>query len=228
MSRKIKKKKSTAPAKDAFAGLSKKSLVQHNPKLAVLTLAVVYFAIDYLLMGVSEEPPMGMIILFAFLAPSTLYSYYVNDYHRGLNPQGGHDMPSFVKNKKKYAIAGWLAILTWGIIFLVLEPIIVPRFFPVLDETYYQSQIVLMMYIAPVMEEVVFRYLLYDRWLRRKWGWLGGFLAASLIFVMCHPVTNTHAFVIYWVPTLLFFLVYYEFGLYGSIVMHILYNMMAI
>lgn len=49
-----------------------------------------------------------------------------------------------------------------------------------------------------------------------------------LDFVMFHPVTNMHALVIYWVPTLLFFLVYYEFGLYGSIVIHILYNMMAI
>lgn len=223
-----KQKTGTVQAKGALSGLAKKSLVQSNPKLAVLTLAVVYFLLDYLMIDVANEPPLAMIVLFTFLAPSTLYSYYVNDYHRGLNPPGGHDMPAFVKNKKKYAITGWLCVLLWGVIFLAAEPFVISRFFPMLDETYYQSQIVLMMYIAPVMEEVVFRYLLYDRWLRRKWGWLGGFLAASLIFVMFHPVTNMHALVIYWVPTLLFFLVYYEFGLYGSIVIHILYNMMAI
>lgn len=208
--------------------LSKISLVQRNPKLCTMIMIVMYFLLEYLMVENTESMDRILIIIFTMLAPSMLYSYYVSDYHRGINPQGGTDMPKFVKNKKKYAIIGWLGITIWGVLFLIFEPVVVPKFFKLLDNTYYGSQIMLMLYIAPVMEEIAFRYLLYDRWLRRKLGWFWGFMAASLLFVICHPVTNVHSLIIYWAPTLLFFLVYHEFGLYGSIIMHIIYNMIAI
>lgn len=208
--------------------LSKISLVQRNPKLCTMIMIVMYFLLEYLMVENTESMDRILIIIFTMLAPSMLYSYYVSDYHRGINPQGGTDMPKFVKNKKKYAIIGWLGITIWGVLFLIFEPVVVPKFFKLLDNTYYGSQIMLMLYIAPVMEEIAFRYLLYDRWLRRKLGWFCGFMAASLLFVICHPVTNVHSLIIYWAPTLLFFLIYHEFGLYGSIIMHIIYNMIAI
>ena len=208
--------------------LSKISLVQRNPKLCTMIMIVMYFLLEYLMVENTESMDRILIIIFTMLAPSMLYSYYVSDYHRGINPQGGTDMPKFVKNKKKYAIIGWLGITIWGVLFLIFEPVVVPKFFKLLDNTYYGSQIMLMLYIAPVMEEIAFRYLLYDRWLRRKLGWFWGFMAASLLFVICHPVTNAHSLIIYWAPTLLFFLIYHEFGLYGSIIMHIIYNMIAI
>lgn len=211
--------------------LSKISLVQRNPKLCTMIIIVMYFLLEYLMVENTESVESMdriMIVIFTMLAPSTLYSYYVADYHRGINPQGGMDMPKFVKNKKKYAIIGWLGITIWGVLFLIFEPVVVPKFFKLLDNTYYGSQIMLMLYIAPVMEEIAFRYLLYDRWLRRKMGWFWGFMAASLLFVICHPVTNVHSLIIYWAPTLLFFLIYHEFGLYGSIIIHIIYNMIAI
>lgn len=204
------------------------SLVQGNPKLAVIVLVATYFLIDYLMVEKGEGLGTAWTAIFTMLAPSILYSYYVNDYQRGIYPAGGTDIPGFVRDKRKYAIAGWLAICACGILFLVAGPFLVPRFFPVVDNTYYRSQVMLMVFIAPVMEEVIFRYLLYDRWLRRKWGWFWGFLASSFVFVVCHPVTDIHSLVIYWAPTVLFFLVYHEFGLYGSIVMHMVYNMMAI
>lgn len=208
--------------------LSKISLVQRNPKLCTMIMIVMYFLLEYLMVENTESMDRILIIIFTMLAPSMLYSYYVSDYHRGINPQGGTDMPKFVKNKKKYAIIGWIGITIWGVLFLIFEPVVVPKFFKLLDNTYYGSQIMLMLYIAPVMEEIAFRYLLYDRWLRRKLGWFWGFMAASLLFVICHPVTNVHSLIIYWAPTLLFFLIYHEFGLYGSIIMHIIYNMIAI
>lgn len=208
--------------------LSKISLVQRNPKLCTMIMIVMYFLLEYLMVENTESMDRILIVIFTMLAPSMLYSYYVSDYHRGINPQGGTDMPKFVKNKKKYAIIGWLGITIWGVLFLIFEPVVVPKFFKLLDNTYYGSQIMLMLYIAPVMEEIAFRYLLYDRWLRRKLGWFWGFVAASLLFVICHPVTNVHSLIIYWAPTLLFFLIYHEFGLYGSIIMHIIYNMIAI
>lgn len=220
--------KKTGDMKSMMAQLQKKSLVQSNPKLAVLVLVVMYFCIDYLMMDVAAEPSAGMKVLFVMLAPSMLYSYYVSDWHRGLFPKGGTDMPKFVKGRKKYAIAGWAVATVIGILMLIAVPYGVPKVFPMLAEKYYGSQLLMMLYIAPVMEEIIFRYLLYDRWLRVKWGPVWGLLASILIFVVCHPVTNMHGMVIYWVPTVLFFMVYHEFGLYGAILMHMIYNMMAI
>ena len=216
------------PVKKKASVKKPKSLVQNNPKLTILVLLVTYWLLDYMMMNTAENLHIALIVIFTLLAPSTLYSYYVNDYQRELYPTGGTDMPKFVKDKKKYATFGWLQITIWGVVLLMAEPFIVEKFFPVLNSTYYQSQIMLMLFIAPIMEEIIFRYLRYDRWLRRKFGWFWGFVVASFIFVICHPVTNMHSLIIYWAPTLLFFLIYHEFGLYGSIVMHMIYNMMAI
>lgn len=226
MSNKLKKKN----VKNNKAPEVKKpvSIVQKNPKLTILVMVVTYFMLDYLMMDSKMELHMGLIIFFTLLAASTLYSYYALDYHREIYPVGGTDVPGFIKNKKRYVLIGWAIITVWGILLLILEPILVPKFFPVLDSTYLESQILLMVFVAPVMEEITFRYLLYDRWLKRKWGWFWGFMASSAIFILCHPVTDLHSLVIYWVPTILFFLVYREFGLYGSILMHMIYNMIAI
>lgn len=224
MGSKPKNKKTRTRAKTKKPG----SFVQGNPKFAVLALGVVYFLLDYLMVDVTENIHPVLTALFTLLAPSVLYIHYVMDYQKGAGPAGGADMPKFIKDKKRYAITGWLVITLWGIAFLAVEPLLVSRFFPVVDKAYYRSQVMSILFIAPVMEEIIFRYLLYDRVLRPKWGRFWGFLAASLIFVAFHPVANMHAFVIYWVPTVLFFLVYQEFGLYGSIVVHMVYNTMAI
>ena len=151
------------PVKTKTLTKKQKSLIQSNPKLTALVLVATYFIFDYLMMESAETLHPAFIVISTLLAVSTLYSYYVFDYQRDLFPTGGTDMPKFVKNKKKYATIGWIIILIYGIVFLVAEPIMVSRFFPVLNNTYYQSQIVLMLFIAPVMEEIIFRYLLYDR-----------------------------------------------------------------
>lgn len=210
-------------------GTSKQmSLVQRNPKIVVITMIVMYFLLDYVITDAKDTLHIVLLTVFTLFPTVMLYSWYVNDYVREWYPADGTDIPKFVKSKKRYAIIGWLVISLLGIIFLIAELFIVPKFFPVLNDTYYQPRILLMVFIAPVMEEIIFRYLLYDRWLKPKWGWFWGFIAASIIFVICHPVTNMHSFIVYWIPTLLFFLIYQEFGLYGSIIIHILYNMMAI
>lgn len=222
------KRMNGTPVKNTAIVKEPKSLIQSNVKLAALVLVASYFVLDYLMMETPQDLHIVLTVLFTLLAPSTLYSFYVNDYQRGIGPTDGLDMPKFVKNRKKYATFGWLAITIWGIILLIIEPIVVPRFFPILNKTYLEPQIMLMIFIAPVIEEIIFRYLLYDRWLKKKCGWFFGFVIASFIFVICHPVTNAHALVIYWVPTILFFVVYSEFGLYGAIMVHMIYNMMAL
>lgn len=144
------------------------SLVQKNPKLTVLIMIATYFLLDYLMMDVTEQLSYGFVVVFALLAVSTLYSFYVFDYHRDIPPTGGTDIPRFVKKKKQYAINGWLGFVLFGALFVLLEPIVVPKFFVVLDTNYFTSQIILMLFIAPIMEEITFRYLMYDRWLKKN------------------------------------------------------------
>ncbi len=206
----------------------KKKFSLKDPKIITLGLVIVYWLLDYLMMAVTQNLNTVLITVFTLLAPLTLYRYYAYDYQKGVAAAGCTDVPRFVKNKNRYVDIGWMILAVWGVVFLVMEPFVVPRFFPGLDEKYYQCQIVLMVYIAPIMEEITFRYFLYDRCLKPQYGWFLGFVISSLLFVVTHPVTNLHSFVIYLVPTVLFFLVYSEFGLYGSIVMHMIYNMVAL
>lgn len=202
-----------------------KADIRKRPGTVALLLIIVYFLLDMVMMDVREEPPAILTVIATLWAPVSLFVYYAMDYQQ---PFGGTDTPAFVENKQRYVRIGWLVIAIYGILFLIAEPFLVPKFFPTVDSTYYRSQVTVMLYIAPIIEELIYRYFLYDRWLRRQWGWFWGFLAVSLIFVLGHPVANLHSFVIYWIPTVMFFLIYQQFGLYGSILIHMLYNMMAI
>lgn len=204
------------------------SLVQAYPFYAAVILIALYFLLDYVMINVQWEIPLPLTAIFACLGPVCLYYFYAVDYRKGVFPNDGTDIPVFVKNKKKYAACGWTILFLWGNLLLSAGYFLVPEVFPALEQTYYWSQLALFLYIAPIMEEITFRYLLYDRYFRRKWGWLPAFLLVSLIFVLCHPVTDLHSLIIYYVPTILFFLVYHEFGLYGSIIIHMLYNFVAL
>jgi len=226
--RQSKKMDGTPVRKKVLEKLKKKSFAQDRPKMATFIMIIVNFLMDYILVGDAQNLNKGSIAVSAIITISVVYSLYVGDYNKGLYPSGGTDVPRFIKHKNRYVTIGWLVISLWGLVFIMAEPSVVSKFFPVLDDKYYQSQIVHILFMAPVMEEVTFRYLLYDRWLKQKYGWLPGFIIASLVFAMCHPVTNMHSFIIYWAPTVLFFLIYNEFGLYGSIAIHMIYNMMAI
>lgn len=203
------------------------SLVQRNPKLAVIVLVIAYFMLDYVMVDVQTDINEVLNVTLVLLSISTLYSFYVLDYQRNMFPQKGTDVPRFVKNKTRFVTAGWLIIAVWGITFLIGEQFVVPKFFTELNITYHRSQILNMMFIAPIMEEIIFRYVLYDRWLKQKYGWLLGLVIVSFLFVIIHPVNNVHSLIIYYVPTLLFFAIYNEFGLYGAIAMHMIYNIIA-
>lgn len=228
-------KKSKKPNKNTgkkrggvFSVLDKdSSLVQKNPKLTAIVLVVMYWMLDYVMVDVQTDINEVLNVTLVLLSISTLYSIYVLDYQRNLFPQRGTDTPRFVKNKTRYVTIGWIILAVWGITFLIGEQYVVPKFFVELDASYHRSQILNMMFIAPVMEEIIFRYVLYDRWMKQKYGWLLGLVIASFLFVICHPVSNLHSLIIYYVPTLMFFAVYNEFGLYGSILIHMIYNIVA-
>lgn len=225
MSNKRMIRKKTAPAHRDWA---KMSFAQKKPQWTALMMVILYFMLDAGMMDTEKELGRWDIASYAIMALVILYIFYAGDYHRNICPTGGTDVPKFIKHRKQYVLIGFAVFFIWGILFLAAGPVVIPKLFPTLAGKFSQAQLALMLLIAPVMEEVTFRYLLYDRWLRQKYGWLLGFIVASFLFVMCHPITNLHSFIVYWAPTVMFFLVYHDFGLYGAILMHMIYNMIAI
>lgn len=197
-----------------------------HPIVVAILLLSIYFTMDSNLLNVNKDIGMFPVRFFLFFTTAVLYLCYVNGYVFGVS-KPGIDLPGFVKHPKRYVIGifGLLTILTIIIAF-GYDGII--KCMPNLDAVYYPSQIYLMVWIAPVFEELVFRYYLYDNWARKKYGKILGIIFTGIIFVFCHPITDINSLVLYWIPTLLFYMVYETFGLYGSILVHILYNLIAL
>lgn len=106
--------------------------------------------------------------------------------------------------------------------------VIMPKLLPHIFEGYKIGNVVTVVIIAPILEELAFRYLLYDKWARPKFGKLKGILLISLVFIITHPIMNMTGFALYWLPTLFFFSVYDLGGIYPAILAHMLFNILAI
>jgi membrane protease YdiL (CAAX protease family) len=73
--------------------------------------------------------------------------------------------------------------------------------------------------IAPIIEEIVFRGLLYPAW-ARQWGWLASAVATSLLFALIHPNQFAQFF-----ASLIYIGLYRRTGsLRAPIIVHGLYN----
>ena len=74
--------------------------------------------------------------------------------------------------------------------------------------------------IAPLIEELVFRGLLYRAW-ERQWGWLPAAIASSLVFAYMHPAVYISQFA----AGLIFVCIFRRTGsLWGAIATHAIYN----
>ena len=74
--------------------------------------------------------------------------------------------------------------------------------------------------LAPVIEELVFRGMLFRAW-ERDWGWLRAAIASSFVFAFMHPAVYISQFV----AGLIFVCLYRRTGsLRAAIVMHAIYN----
>lgn len=217
-----------ASDKYPLANAYQKGFQKHPVGNAFLILAV-YWVMDSQLLNVFEDIGSWPAVLGISMTLMIFYLYYVLGYILGYQGEGdGHDVPQSIKNRKKY-VMGMFSVL---IILTIAIPLgydkIITKWLPAIDTVYYPSQVLLLVCIAPIMEELVFRYFLYDRWARIKYGTVKGILATGFIFVICHPVSDLNSIILYWVPTLLFYLIYDSFGLYGSITAHILFNLIAL
>lgn len=200
------------------------------PVTAAVILIAAYFIMDMYLLGVSEEVETKTQALCLAGVLSVFYLFYVHQKLFRRKKQKGNDLPGFIADKYQnlYVILGFLVLTGLSAVLFFGYGTITTDWFPKLGDEYYQSQILLLVLMAPVMEELSFRYLLYDRWAKPRFGTVKAVLLTGFLFVICHPVGNINAMILYWIPTLAFYLVYDSFGLYGSIVAHMIYNFVAL
>lgn len=223
--RRRKRQKRKFETASTFGGHFKK--MQEHPICTAVILLILYFIMDDVLLDVKENAKTETIFLCLFITLAVFYSCYVMGYQTGAY-QRGKDIPIFIRHQKRYMTwMFWILTILTGIISLGYDEIIT-RWMPNLNNVYYPSQVLLLVLIAPIIEELAFRYFLYERWALKKYGTIVGVLITGLLFVICHPVTGMDSMILYWIPTLLFYLIYDSFGIYGSIAAHILFNFIAL
>lgn len=193
-----------------------------------MSLIILYFLMDAYLLDTGEEMEPVLLGLCLGASLALFYLYYVHGRVFGPERKGAIDIPSFCKHPKQAAGIGFLILVLLSVLLFVGYQPMMTDWFPSLGDHYYRSQLTLLLLIAPMIEELSFRYFLYDRWARRKYGIVKGILLTGLIFVICHPVGNIQSMILYWVPTLAFYLIYETFGLYGSIAAHMIFNFVAL
>ncbi len=202
----------------------KSSVFVRHPLLMAGCLATIYFMMDGFLLDKATGHDLPKI-LFCLGASFLLFLF---GYPMESIYPGTPYVPAWVKHPKRYQWGGLGLIILIAILGVIFYQPLLLRWFPNLGEVYYPANVVLFLVIAPIMEELTFRYLLYDRWAKPKYGKGLGMLAAGIIFVLCHPVTDWRTLCLYWIPTIMFFLVYEDFGIYGSILAHMIYNFLAL
>lgn len=203
-------------------------LLEKKPLWTAVILIVLYFLMEYILLDVVEDAGAVVSSVCILLALGLFYSLYVAGYQINYPMREGKDIPAYVEKKRRFVLRCFRIMTLLTIIIPLGYDEIIIKWMPNLRMVYYESQVYLYILIAPIFEELTFRYFLYDKWARPKWGALKGFLISGILFVICHPVANLESMVLYWVPTLLFYLVYDSFGLYGSIAAHMIFNFIAL
>ena len=192
------------------------------------SLVVIYFLMDALLLNTNEEMDTLTLGLCQGGALALFYLYYVHARVFRPEKKDAHDIPSFCKHPRRVAGIGFLILALFSfLLFFGYDPLFTD-WFPALGDQYYRSSLTLLILIAPMIEVLAFRYFFNDRWARTKFGVVKGILLTGLIFVICHPVTNMEGVILYWIPTLAFYMVYESFGLYGSIAAHMIFNFVAL
>lgn len=187
-----------------------------RPIFGGIVIIIAYFLLDSALMPKYAEVPDSMLYVGVIYAIAILFIVHIRH------------IEYKTKNMKKiaYAMTAIIGLSLLAIIFYYQDIII--AIFPTLYKGYPKAQIVLICMIAPILEELAYRHLLYGKWAKQKWGMWKGAIIIGVIFVIMHPITNMSGFALYWLPTILFFIAYNEMGLCWSIVVHMIFNIIAL
>lgn len=195
--------------------------------------------IEKLGINANQVPIYGAIL--------TVVTYFLLDY-QFINPYESHKLPEVMggvsialllftviyflpaikENRSKSTVFKFLMLVMVAIVFTIAYKPIVGSLLPSIFSGYKFSNVVLIVIIAPILEELAFRYLLYDKWAKPKFGTWKAVLMVGLMFVITHPIVNMNGFALYWLPTLLFFSIYDLGGIYPAILAHMLFNIIAI
>ena len=205
----------------------RKTLLGSHPVFSGLFIFLVYLIMDDALLNVSKNAGAGLSTGCLLLTLVIFYIFYVSGYASG-HPLQGEDVPACINRKKSYVIWMFRVMTVLTVIIPLSYDEIITKWMPNLDVVYYPSQVFLLVLIAPILEELTFRYFFYDQWAKQKFGVVKGILIVGFLFVICHPVGNLNGLLTYSVPTLLFFLMYDSCGLYGSIAAHVIFNFIAL
>lgn len=205
----------------------------------------VYIALDKITRYISEHPIFsGIAIIIAYfmfdnefmigsgttlakdeLILSSLFIAYFAYYIAYLRKKLKSNL-SDTERKKEILFFSSLIIVTLGI-FISYDSLIT-QYLPSIGDNYYKSEVVVFLILAPIFEEISFRYLLYDKWAKVKYGKIIGGILIGIIFIIFHPINNFIGFAMYWLPTLFLFMTYDSGGIKASITAHMLYNIVAL
>lgn len=220
--------------------------ISENPVFGGISLIFAYFMFDNeFMVGESTELASDHIVLFSIL--SGYFAYYIVYLRRKLKGDlalSDEEKPKTLKANKnkiqdepqeklegkdrKREIVFFIGlIITTLAIYFSYDTLIV-KYLPSISSKYQKSEVVILLILAPIFEELAFRYLLYDKWSKLRYGKLIGGLIVAFIFIIAHPITNLVGFVVYWLPTLFLFMTYDSGGIKASIPAHIIYNLISI
>lgn len=196
-----------------------KDLNQHVFFSSIIMM-VTYYLFDRELLGTNAQRVADPYFL-AFALIISWFLYYSTYLHQKMK----EDLSKKERTIEKGFFIGMIlvtATLSFG------YDAILATVLPSLHKASTRSEITVFLILAPIIEEIIYRHLLYDHWSKPKYGKIKGGAIIGLLFVLTHPVINLGGFVLYWIPTLLFFMVYNTAGIKASILVHFLYNLVAV
>lgn len=200
---------------------------QKHPIYTALSLITLYFIYDIYLLNLYNDSATKLAWLGLALVYVIFYVYYIHGYVVNCLPKRRRDQPEDWKHPRRNVLIGYVLLIIITLVGAISYPYWI-KAFPGVESAYYPSQVILLVLIAPIMEELCFRYFLYDRWARLRFGVWKGILLTGFLFVICHPVSDLRGVLLYWAPTICFYFVYDSFGLYGSIAAHMIFNFIAL
>lgn len=130
--------------------------------------------------------------------------------------------------QRKFNIGAFAVLSIISIVAFAFYDPVIGTILPSIHASHNKSQILLWILVAPVVEELVFRYLFYDKWALSKFKKPIAMLIVLIIFVMLHPVTDMQSFVMHLLPALLLFMTYDMAGIYTSITVHMIFNTLSL
>lgn len=194
--------------------------ISKHPIFGGLGLILAYFIFDNeFMIGSGTTLASDHVVLFSIFA--SYFAYYIVYLRNKLKEDlSGKD--------KKIEVIFFISLAIVPLIIFYGYDTLITKYLPSISDLYKKSEVIVFLVLAPIFEELAFRFMLYDKWAKPKYGKIVGGLAIGLVFIISHPINGFVGFVVYWLPTLFLFMTYDLGGIKASIVAHLLFNIVAL